>query len=156
MVLKNDVVGTIKRMEKAKAAVLANGVDTSARETKGIVLIHSAEQNSGLRMQCWAKCNGDHIFSLRGTCIRKYRSWHLALTWKGFVSHFLFCLHASLGFVVSLETLYWDQVGSESELRIYAVSCPKSGLIIIFYVQIIMTRTAGGPRRDHPAGMDED
>ncbi|GMH20081.1 hypothetical protein Nepgr_021922 [Nepenthes gracilis] len=44
MVLKNDAVGNIKRVEKAKVAVFASGVDTSATETKGTVLIHSAEQ----------------------------------------------------------------------------------------------------------------
>ncbi|PWZ40677.1 T-complex protein 1 subunit theta [Zea mays] len=49
MVLKNDAVGSIKRVEKAKFALLlmavfAGGVDTSATETKGTVLIHSAEQ----------------------------------------------------------------------------------------------------------------
>ncbi|XP_057982888.1 T-complex protein 1 subunit theta [Malania oleifera] len=44
MVLKNDAVGTIKFVEKAKVAVFAGGVDTSATETKGTVLIHSAEQ----------------------------------------------------------------------------------------------------------------
>ncbi|MED6194093.1 T-complex protein 1 subunit theta [Stylosanthes scabra] len=44
MVLKSDTVGTIKRIEKAKVAVFAGGVDTSATETKGTVLIHSAEQ----------------------------------------------------------------------------------------------------------------
>ncbi|KAI3471441.1 hypothetical protein Pfo_029583 [Paulownia fortunei] len=44
MVLKNDAVGTIKRMEKAKVAVFAGGVDTTATETKGTVLIHNAEQ----------------------------------------------------------------------------------------------------------------
>lgn len=44
MVLKHDTVGSIKRMEKAKVAVFAGGVDTSATETKGTVLIHSAEQ----------------------------------------------------------------------------------------------------------------
>ncbi|XP_027173860.1 T-complex protein 1 subunit theta [Coffea eugenioides] len=44
MVLKSDAVGSIKRIEKAKVAVFAGGVDTSATETKGTVLIHSAEQ----------------------------------------------------------------------------------------------------------------
>uniref|UniRef100_A0A0D9W071 CCT-theta n=1 Tax=Leersia perrieri TaxID=77586 RepID=A0A0D9W071_9ORYZ len=44
MVLKNDAVGSIKKVEKAKIAVFAGGVDTSATETKGTVLIHSAEQ----------------------------------------------------------------------------------------------------------------
>ncbi|KAB1221160.1 T-complex protein 1 subunit theta [Morella rubra] len=44
MVLKSDAVGSTKRMEKAKVAVFASGVDTSATETKGTVLIHSAEQ----------------------------------------------------------------------------------------------------------------
>ncbi|KMT12218.1 hypothetical protein BVRB_5g101650 [Beta vulgaris subsp. vulgaris] len=44
MVLKNDAVGSIKRMEKAKVAVFVQGIDTSATETKGTVLIHSAEQ----------------------------------------------------------------------------------------------------------------
>lgn len=44
MVLKNDAVGSIKKVEKAKVAVFAGGVDTAATETKGTVLIHSAEQ----------------------------------------------------------------------------------------------------------------
>lgn len=44
MVLKSDAVGTIKGVEKAKVVVFAGGVDTSATETKGTVLIHSAEQ----------------------------------------------------------------------------------------------------------------
>ncbi|CAI8595262.1 unnamed protein product [Vicia faba] len=44
MVLRNDAVGTIKHIEKAKVAVFVGGVDTSATETKGTVLIHSAEQ----------------------------------------------------------------------------------------------------------------
>ncbi|KAJ1701093.1 hypothetical protein LUZ63_000872 [Rhynchospora breviuscula] len=44
MVLKNDAVGSIKRAEKAKIAVFVGGIDTSATETKGTVLIHSAEQ----------------------------------------------------------------------------------------------------------------
>ncbi|XP_010672058.2 T-complex protein 1 subunit theta [Beta vulgaris subsp. vulgaris] len=44
MVLKNDAVGSIKRVEKAKVAVFVQGIDTSATETKGTVLIHSAEQ----------------------------------------------------------------------------------------------------------------
>ncbi|GAV72688.1 Cpn60_TCP1 domain-containing protein, partial [Cephalotus follicularis] len=44
MVLKNDAVGTIKRVEKAKVAVFVGGVDTAATETKGTVLIHNAEQ----------------------------------------------------------------------------------------------------------------
>lgn len=44
LVLKSDAVGTIKHAEKAKVAVFASGVDTSATETKGTVLIHTAEQ----------------------------------------------------------------------------------------------------------------
>nr|KYP32848.1 T-complex protein 1 subunit theta [Cajanus cajan] len=44
MVLKRDAIGTIKQAEKAKVAVFAGGVDTSATETKGTVLIHTAEQ----------------------------------------------------------------------------------------------------------------
>lgn len=44
MVLKGDAVGSIKRIEKAKIAVFAGGVDTSATETKGTVLIQNAEQ----------------------------------------------------------------------------------------------------------------
>ncbi|KAK9125580.1 hypothetical protein Scep_014426 [Stephania cephalantha] len=44
MLLKNDAVGSIKKVEKAKIAVFAGGVDTSATETKGTVLIQSAEQ----------------------------------------------------------------------------------------------------------------
>lgn len=44
MVLRTDAVGSIKHTEKAKVAVFAGGVDTSATETKGTVLIHSAEQ----------------------------------------------------------------------------------------------------------------
>ncbi|XP_071710473.1 T-complex protein 1 subunit theta-like [Rutidosis leptorrhynchoides] len=44
MVLKGDTVGSIKRIENAKVVVIAGGVDTTATETKGTVLIHSAEQ----------------------------------------------------------------------------------------------------------------
>lgn len=44
MVLKNDAIGSIKKVEKAKIAVFVGGVDTSATETKGTVLIQSAEQ----------------------------------------------------------------------------------------------------------------
>ncbi|XP_039045513.1 T-complex protein 1 subunit theta-like, partial [Hibiscus syriacus] len=44
MVLKGDALGSIKHTEKAKVAVFASGVDSSATETKGTVLIHSAEQ----------------------------------------------------------------------------------------------------------------
>ncbi|MCO5605732.1 hypothetical protein L7F22_059916 [Adiantum nelumboides] len=44
MVLKSDAVGTIKHAKKAKIAVFGAGVDTSATETKGTVLINSAEQ----------------------------------------------------------------------------------------------------------------
>ncbi|XP_047944554.1 T-complex protein 1 subunit theta-like [Salvia hispanica] len=44
LVLKSDAVGTIKRMENAKVAVFVGGVDTTATETKGTVLIHSADQ----------------------------------------------------------------------------------------------------------------
>ncbi|KAL6540414.1 T-complex protein 1 subunit theta [Orobanche minor] len=44
LVLKSDAIGTIKRMEKAKVAVFVGGVDTTATETKGTVLIHSADQ----------------------------------------------------------------------------------------------------------------
>ncbi|XP_041028240.1 T-complex protein 1 subunit theta-like [Juglans microcarpa x Juglans regia] len=44
MVLKSDAVGSIKRVEKAKVAVFASGVDTAATETKGTVLIHTAKQ----------------------------------------------------------------------------------------------------------------
>ncbi|KAL1569319.1 T-complex protein 1 subunit theta [Salvia divinorum] len=44
LVLKSDAVGTIKRMENAKVAVFVGGVDTTATETKGTVLIHSANQ----------------------------------------------------------------------------------------------------------------
>ncbi|CAL5423632.1 unnamed protein product [Camellia sinensis] len=43
MVLKNDAIGSIKRVEKSKVAVFVGGVDTSATETKATVLIHSAE-----------------------------------------------------------------------------------------------------------------
>jgi T-complex protein 1 subunit theta len=42
--LRSDAVGTIKHIETAKVAVFVGGVDTSATETKGTVLIHSAEQ----------------------------------------------------------------------------------------------------------------
>ncbi|EPS74226.1 hypothetical protein M569_00521 [Genlisea aurea] len=44
MVLKVDALGTIKRVEKVKVAVFSGGVDTTATETKGTVLIHNAEQ----------------------------------------------------------------------------------------------------------------
>ncbi|EFJ21647.1 hypothetical protein SELMODRAFT_271229 [Selaginella moellendorffii] len=44
MVLKVEPLGTVKSATKAKIAVFGGGVDTSATETKGTVLIHSAEQ----------------------------------------------------------------------------------------------------------------
>ncbi|KAK9943184.1 hypothetical protein M0R45_008802 [Rubus argutus] len=44
MVLKTDALGSIKQAQRAKVAVFAGGVDTSATETKGTVLIHTAEQ----------------------------------------------------------------------------------------------------------------
>eukprot|EP00249_Psilotum_nudum_P010921 c22847_g1_i1 orf=498-2132(-) len=44
MVLKNDAVGMIKHVKKAKIAVFGGGVDTVATETKGTVLIQHAEQ----------------------------------------------------------------------------------------------------------------
>ncbi|GAB2266798.1 T-complex protein 1 subunit theta [Dionaea muscipula] len=44
MVLRNDAVGSIKRVENAKVVVFASGIDTTATETKGTVLIHSADQ----------------------------------------------------------------------------------------------------------------
>jgi T-complex protein 1 subunit theta len=44
MVLKNDAVGSIKHAYKAKIAVFGAGIDTSATETKGTVLIQSAAQ----------------------------------------------------------------------------------------------------------------
>ncbi|CAL1356508.1 unnamed protein product [Linum trigynum] len=44
LVLKGDAVGTIKRIEKAKVAVFVGGVDTAGTETKGTVLINTAEQ----------------------------------------------------------------------------------------------------------------
>jgi T-complex protein 1 subunit theta len=44
MVLKSEAVGTIKKATKPKIAVFGAGVDTSATETKGTVLINSASQ----------------------------------------------------------------------------------------------------------------
>eukprot|EP00897_Mesotaenium_endlicherianum_P003475 jgi/Mesen1/3155/ME000184S02226 len=47
MVLKNDAVGSIKHATKVKIAVFGAGIDTSATETKGTVLIENAEQLQG-------------------------------------------------------------------------------------------------------------
>ncbi|GAB4819631.1 hypothetical protein N2152v2_006677, partial [Parachlorella kessleri] len=47
MVLKRDVEGSIKSVEDAKVAVFAQGVDTTSTETKGTVLIRSAEELEG-------------------------------------------------------------------------------------------------------------
>ena len=44
LVLKRGVEGTVKRVEDAKVAVFAQGVDTLGTETKGTVLIKSAEE----------------------------------------------------------------------------------------------------------------
>ncbi|CAM6103365.1 unnamed protein product [Calypogeia fissa] len=44
MVLKNDAVGSIKHAYKTKIAVFGAGIDTSATETKGTVLIKTAAQ----------------------------------------------------------------------------------------------------------------
>ncbi|KAL7595734.1 hypothetical protein Lser_V15G30349 [Lactuca serriola] len=45
MVLKGDTVGSIKKIDKAKVVVIAGGVDTTATETKGTILIHRTEQD---------------------------------------------------------------------------------------------------------------
>lgn len=47
MVLKTDATGAIKSASKAKIAVFGGGIDTSATETKGTVLIENAEQLEG-------------------------------------------------------------------------------------------------------------
>lgn len=44
MLLKRDTEGTVKEVSDAKVAVYAQGVDTSGPETKGTVLIKSAEE----------------------------------------------------------------------------------------------------------------
>eukprot|EP00887_Chlorella_sp_A99_P001971 scaffold18.g1971.t1 len=44
MVLKRPVEGTVQRVADAKVAVFAQGVDTTSTETKGTVLIRSAEE----------------------------------------------------------------------------------------------------------------
>lgn len=44
MVLKRDAEGSVKEVSDAKVAVYAQGVDTSGTETKGTVLIKSAEE----------------------------------------------------------------------------------------------------------------
>lgn len=44
MVLKRDTEGTVKRVVNAKVAVFAQGIDTSSTETKGTVLIKSAQE----------------------------------------------------------------------------------------------------------------
>lgn len=46
IVIKRDTEGTIKSVTDAKVAVFAQGVDTSSTETKGTVLIKSAEELS--------------------------------------------------------------------------------------------------------------
>ncbi|KAL4858422.1 T-complex protein 1 subunit theta [Chlorella vulgaris] len=47
MVLKRGVEGSVSRVVDAKVAVFAQGVDTSSTETKGTVLIRSAEELEG-------------------------------------------------------------------------------------------------------------
>ncbi|KAL4533209.1 hypothetical protein Ndes2526A_g08653 [Nannochloris sp. 'desiccata'] len=47
LVIKRGVEGTIQSIENAKVAVFAQAVDTSATETKGTVLIRSAEELEG-------------------------------------------------------------------------------------------------------------
>ena len=47
LVLKRGVEGTVKKVEDAKVAVFAQGVDTLGTETKGTVLINSAEELEG-------------------------------------------------------------------------------------------------------------
>mmetsp|Transcript_11966 Transcript_11966/g.35927 ORF Transcript_11966/g.35927 Transcript_11966/m.35927 type:complete len:556 (-) Transcript_11966:2647-4314(-) len=44
MVLKRDTEGAVKRVEHAKVAVFAQGIDTHSTETKGTVLIQSAKE----------------------------------------------------------------------------------------------------------------
>ncbi|XP_047337592.1 T-complex protein 1 subunit theta-like [Impatiens glandulifera] len=66
MVLKNDAVGTVKRVEKAKVAVFVSGVDTTATETKETVLIHSAEQLENYAKTEEAKVGQISIIELQG------------------------------------------------------------------------------------------
>lgn len=44
MVLKRDAEGSVKTVEDAKVVVYAQGVDTTSTETKGTVLIKSAQE----------------------------------------------------------------------------------------------------------------
>jgi T-complex protein 1 subunit theta len=44
MVLKRDAEGSVKAVSDAKVVVYAQGVDTTGTETKGTVLIKSAEE----------------------------------------------------------------------------------------------------------------
>jgi T-complex protein 1 subunit theta len=44
MVLKRDTEGSVKAVEDAKVAAYTQGVDTSSTDTKGTVLIKSAEE----------------------------------------------------------------------------------------------------------------
>lgn len=44
MVLKRDSEGTVKHVENAKIAAYSEGVDTASTDTKGTVLIKSAQE----------------------------------------------------------------------------------------------------------------
>lgn len=44
MLLKRDAEGTVKEVTDGKVVVYAQGVDTTGTETKGTVLIKSAEE----------------------------------------------------------------------------------------------------------------
>ncbi len=44
MVLKRDTEGSVKKVENAKIVAYTQGVDTSSTDTKGTVLIKSAEE----------------------------------------------------------------------------------------------------------------
>ncbi|KAG5562814.1 hypothetical protein RHGRI_005516 [Rhododendron griersonianum] len=90
MILKTHAVGSIKQVEKAKVAVCAGGVDASAVETKGTVLIHSAEQLENYSETEKAKLeelinavaeSGDEVIIVSGGAVGE-----MALHFSGFVA----------------------------------------------------------------------
>ena len=55
MVLRRGTEGTVQHMENAKVAVYTQGIDTSSTDTKGTVLIKSAQE-----LENYSKCVGWH------------------------------------------------------------------------------------------------
>lgn len=66
MLLKRDAEGSIKAASDAKVVVFAQGVDTAGPETKGTVLLKSADE-----LESYSRCAGGAVllaWAVSGVC----------------------------------------------------------------------------------------